>query len=204
MTTPPLVNYTQALKRLKEGNIRFQKDFRKNREILDKVKENSKGQSPFATILSCIDSRMPAEMIFDQGIGDIFSIRIAGNFVNQDILGSMEFGSIVSTTRLIVVMGHTSCGAIKGACDNVELGNLTAMLRNLHPAIDAVKEPTDPNQRNGMNIAFTNDVAEQNVHLTIKRILNESEALREMVDNEELLIVGALYDISNGVVTFFD
>ena len=133
----------KSLDFLKEGNQRFQNNLKANRNLLEQVNDTSEGQFPFATILSCIDSRVSAELVFDQGLGDIFSVRIAGNFVNEDILGSMEFGCKLAGTNLIVVLGHTSCGAIKGACDHARLGNLTALIKKIEPAVDAVKEPTD-------------------------------------------------------------
>jgi len=138
--------------------------------------------------LSCIDSRVSSELVFDQGIGDVFSVRIAGNFVNEDILGSMEFACKLAGTKLIVVLGHTSCGAIKGACDHAELGNLTTMLQKLTPAVDAVTTPTDNTQRNSSNIEFVDNVSEKNVKLTIDRILKESEVLSEMHQNGEINI----------------
>ena len=131
-----------SLEILKEGNRRFQLNLKLNRDLLDQVMETEKGQYPFATILSCIDSRVPAETIFDTGIGDIFNVRIAGNFVNSDILGSLEFACKLAGTKLVLVLGHSACGAIKGACDNAELGNLTGMLYKLKPAVVAVKSPS--------------------------------------------------------------
>ena len=142
-------------------------------------------------------------MIFDQGIGDIFSVRIAGNFVNQDILGSLEFACKLAGTKLLVVLGHTACGAVKGACDSAELGNLTAMLDNIKPAVNAVTIPEEHSLRNSSNIEFVNNVAKENVNLTIARIVKESPILAEMENNGEINIVGAMYDINTGVVTFF-
>ena len=194
----------KALQFLKEGNLRFQNNLKANRNLLQQVNDTRDGQFPFATILSCIDSRVSAELVFDQGLGDIFSIRIAGNFVNEDILGSMEFACKLAGTKLIVVLGHTSCGAIKGACDNAELGNLTTMLKKIKPAVEAVAEPTDIAQRNSSNIDFVNDVAEKNVHLTINNILERSEVLADMHKNDEVMIIGAMYDISDGAVTFYE
>lgn len=169
----------KALQILKEGNKRFQDNLKADRNLLEQVEDTSTGQFPFATILSCIDSRVSSELIFDQGIGDIFSVRIAGNFVNEDILGSMEFASKLAGTKLVVVLGHTACGAVKGACDDARLGNLTAMLSKIKPAVNAVSSPEDPALRNSSNIEFVNDVAQQNVRLTIERILAESEVLSE-------------------------
>nr|WP_299031316.1 carbonic anhydrase family protein [uncultured Tenacibaculum sp.] len=194
----------KSLQYLKEGNLRFQNNLKANRNLLEQVNDTREGQFPFATILSCIDSRVSAELVFDQGLGDVFSARIAGNFVNEDILGSMEFACKLAGTKLIVVLGHTSCGAVKGACDNAELGNLTTMLGKIKPAVEAVTEPKDESLRNSSNIEFVNNVAEKNVQLTIDRILNESEVLADMHKNGEIMIVGAMYNIEDGAVTFFE
>ncbi|WP_299433717.1 carbonic anhydrase family protein [uncultured Aquimarina sp.] len=193
-----------ALQLLKEGNERFQKKHMAARDLLDQVNDTKSGQFPFATILSCIDSRVSSELIFDQGIGDIFSARVAGNFVNEDILGSMEFASKLAGTKLVLVLGHTACGAVKGACDDAKLGNLTALISKIKPAVAAVTEPTDPTQRNSKNIDFVNEVAVKNVHMTIDNIRSQSEVLKEMESNGEIIIMGGMYDISNGVVTFFE
>ncbi|WP_349664510.1 carbonic anhydrase [Cellulophaga lytica] len=194
----------KSLQFLKEGNQRFQNNLKAHRNLLEQVNDTSEGQFPFATILSCIDSRVSAELVFDQGLGDIFSVRIAGNFVNQDILGSMEFGCKLAGTKLIVVLGHTSCGAVKGACDNAELGNLTAMLSKIKPAVEAVSEPADESLRNSKNLEFVDNVAAKNVQLTIDRIVAESEVLADMQSKGEIKIVGAMYDINSGAVTFFE
>tara|TARA_R110000868_G_scaffold185225_2_gene427113 strand:+ start:575 stop:1201 length:627 start_codon:yes stop_codon:yes gene_type:complete len=193
----------KALDFLKEGNQRFQNNLKANRNLLEQVNDTSEGQFPFATILSCIDSRVSAELVFDQGLGDIFSIRIAGNFSNEDILGSMEFGCKLAGTKLVVVLGHTSCGAIKGACDHARLGNLTALINKIEPAVDAVTEPKDESQRNSQNLEFVDKVAEKNVLLTINNIRQRSPVLAEMEDNGEIKIVGAMYDISTGEVVFY-
>jgi len=194
----------KALQFLKEGNLRFQNNLKANRNLLEQVNDTSDGQFPFATILSCIDSRVSAELVFDQGLGDIFSIRIAGNFVNEDILGSMEFASKLAGTKLIVVLGHTSCGAIKGACDDAKMGNLTGMLAKIKPAVESISEPKDEGQRNSKNLDFVDAVAEKNVSLTIDNIRNMSPILKEMEDNNEINIVGAMYDINTGAVSFFE
>ncbi|WP_405610719.1 carbonic anhydrase family protein [Polaribacter sp. Asnod1-A03] len=194
----------KSLQFLQEGNKRFQDNLKANRNLLEQVNDTSSGQFPFATILSCIDSRVSAELVFDQGLGDIFSIRIAGNFVNEDILGSMEFGCKLAGTKLIVVLGHTSCGAIKGACDNAKLGNLTAMLSKIKPAVNAVEEPKDESIRNSSNLDFVDSVSAKNVLLTIERIKKESEVLSEMEQSDEIMIVGAMYDIKDGSVSFFN
>lgn len=194
----------KSLAYLKEGNQRFQNNLKANRNLLEQVNDTSEGQFPFATILSCIDSRVSAELVFDQGLGDVFSIRIAGNFINEDILGSMEFASKIAGTKLIVVLGHTGCGAIKGACDNAKLGNLTTMLNKIKPAINAVTEPVDISLRNSKNIEFVDNVAEKNVYLAIEDIRRRSPVLKEMEDSNEIDIVGAMYDINMGAVTFFE
>ncbi|MDO1512707.1 carbonic anhydrase family protein [Maribacter confluentis] len=194
----------KSLDFLKEGNLRFQNNLKANRNLLEQVNDTSEGQFPFATILSCIDSRVSAELVFDQGLGDIFSVRIAGNFVNEDILGSMEFGCKLAGTKLIVVLGHTSCGAIKGACDHARLGNLTALINKIEPAVDAVTEPKDESLRNSKNLDFVDKVAAKNVEMTIANIKKDSPVLAEMEKNGEVLIVGAMYDISTGAVEFFE
>ncbi|WP_225035387.1 carbonic anhydrase family protein [Winogradskyella sp. SM1960] len=194
----------KSLQYLKEGNVRFQNNLKANRNLLEQVNDTSEGQFPFATILSCIDSRVSAELVFDQGLGDIFSVRIAGNFVNEDILGSMEFASKLAGTKLIVVLGHTSCGAIKGACDNAKLGNLTKLIEKITPAVEAVKEPKDPELRTSKNLEFVDNVSHMNVDLTIDRIHAESPVLSEMEKNGEIKIIGAMYDVNSGAVTFFE
>lgn len=192
----------KSLEFLKEGNLRFQKNLKANRNLIEQVIDTSEGQFPFATFLSCIDSRVSPELLFDQGLGDIFSVRIAGNFVNEDILGSMEFACKLAGTKIIVVLGHTSCGAVKGACDDAKLGNLTNMLAKIKPAVNAVEKPLDVSLRNSSNIEFVNNVAVTNVDLTINRIIKESDVLAEMHNNGEIKIVGAMYDVQTGVVTF--
>lgn len=192
----------KSLEYLKEGNLRFQNNLKANRNLLEQVNDTSEGQFPFATILSCIDSRVSAELVFDQGLGDIFSVRIAGNFVNEDILGSMEFASKLAGTKIIVVLGHTSCGAVKGACDDAKLGNLTNMLAKIKPAVNATENPTDVSLRNSSNSEFVNNVAEVNVSLTIDRIIKESDVLAEMHNNGEIKIIGAMYNVQTGAVSF--
>ena len=194
----------KSLDFLKEGNVRFQNNLKANRNLLEQVNDTSDGQFPFATILSCIDSRVSAELVFDQGLGDIFSIRIAGNFVNNDILGSMEFGCKLAGTKLVVVLGHTGCGAVKGACDDAKLGNLTGMLAKIKPAVNAVSEPADSSLRNSSNKDFVDNVSAKNVELTIANILKESPVLAEMQNCGEIKIVGAMYDINTGAVTFYE
>jgi len=194
----------KSLDFLKEGNKRFQQNLKANRNLLEQVSDTSSGQFPFATILSCIDSRVPAELVFDQGVGDIFSVRVAGNISNEDILGSMEFACKLAGTKLIVVLGHTSCGAIKGACDHVKLGNLSALIDKINPAVDAVSEPSVKSERTSNNSDFVNDVAVKNVQFTIDNIRKNSPILCELEKKNELIIVGAMYDVNTGAVAFYE
>lgn len=194
----------KSLDYLKKGNQRFQNNLKANRNLLEQVNDTCDNQFPFATILSCIDSRVSAELVFDQGLGDIFSVRIAGNFINEDILGSMEFACKLAGTKLIVVLGHVNCGAVKGACDDVQLGNLTAMLGKIKPAVDAVTEPVDASRRHSKNLDFVNAVSKKNVELAIERIHAESPILSEMETNGEIMIIGGMYDTNTGIVTFFE
>lgn len=191
-----------ALQMLKEGNARFCQNLRADRDLLQQVSATADGQWPFAAIVSCIDSRASVELIFDQGIGDVFSARIAGNFVNDDILGSLEFACAVAGAKLVVVLGHSACGAIKGACDHVELGNLTQMLAKIAPAVDAVAPDYDAEARNSGNGEFVERVAHENVARTVAAIAERSAVLRDMKENGDIEIVGGMYDISNGRVTF--
>ena len=191
-----------ALEILIEGNERFVKNLKANRNLLQQVNETSAGQFPFATILSCIDSRTSAELVFDQGLGDIFSIRIAGNILNEDILGSMEFATKVAGSKIIVVLGHTKCGAIVGACNHVELGNLTTLLNKVQPAIFHERSVTE--NRTGANPEFVNKVTELNVHLTIDRIRRESPVIAELEEQHKIKIIGGIYDVDNGKVTFYE
>ena len=170
---------------------------------MQQVGETSTGQFPFATVLSCIDSRVSSELIFDQGIGDIFSVRIAGNFANEDILGSMEFASKLAGTKLILVLGHTACGAVKGACDHARLGNLTALINKIEPAVAAVKQPQEEGLRNSSNSDFVNEVAAQNVRMTVDNIRSQSEVLKTMEDEGAIQIVGGMYDIKTGQVHIY-
>lgn len=194
----------KAIQFLKEGNQRFQNNLKANRNLLEQVNDTSEGQFPFATILSCIDSRVSAELVFDQGLGDIFSVRIAGNFINEDILGSMEFACKLAGTKLIVVLGHTSCGAIKGACDHARLGNLTALINKIEPAVAAVKEPKDESQRNSKNLDFVDRVSAKNVEISIENIRERSKVLAEMEEKGEIKIVGGMYDLATGAVDFYE
>jgi carbonic anhydrase len=194
------ISPSMALDLLKEGNKRFVNNLKINRNLLQQANDTSDGQHPFAVILSCIDSRTSAELIFDQGLGDIFSVRIAGNIVNDDILGSMEFGCKVAGAKIIVVLGHTKCGAVKGACDNVALGNLTTLISKIKPAVE--NEKTTKENRNSGNADFVENVAALNVHLSVKNILLKSPIIAEMVKKDEITIVGGIHDITTGVVTF--
>lgn len=190
-----------ALEILKEGNQRFVNNLKANRNLLQQVNETADGQFPFATILSCIDSRTSAELIFDQGLGDIFSIRIAGNILNEDILGSMEFATKVVGTKIIVVLGHSRCGAIVGACNHVEMGNLTTLLKKIQPAIEA--ETATQDQRDGSNTNFVNNVTSLNVTLNIERIRKESPIIAELEKQGAIKIIGGVYNVESGEVSFF-
>jgi len=192
-----------SLKALKEGNERFINATQVVRDLNAQVAATSTGQYPFATVLHCIDSRVSAEHVFDQGIGDLFSIRIAGNFVNEDVLGSMEFACKLAGTKVLVVLGHTACGAVKGACDHARMGNLTALINKIEPAVDAVELPADESLRTSGNIDFVNSVATKNVEMTLNDIRTKSAILKEMEANGELIIIGGMYDIANGKVTFY-
>lgn len=191
-----------ALELLKDGNKRFVNNLKFNRNLLAQANETSDGQHPMAVILSCIDSRTSAELIFDQGLGDIFSVRIAGNIINEDILGSMEFACKISGVKIIVVLGHTNCGAVKGAGQHVEMGNLTGLLNKIRPSFD--DETTVTEDRSVKNSKFIDKVAIINVKRSIKEILERSTILERMLENNEISIIGGLHDISNGIVTFFD
>ena len=190
-----------ALELLKDGNKRFVNNLKVNRNLLQQANETSDGQHPFAVILSCIDSRTSAELIFDQGLGDIFSIRIAGNIINEDILGSMEFACKAAGSKFIVVLGHTKCGAVKGACDHVEMGNLTALLSKIQPAV--YDEKTETENRNSTNAGFVEKVASINVKRTVQAIMERSTILKEMIEKGEIGIVGGTHDIATGEVKFY-
>jgi len=192
-----------SLQALKDGNARFVENNRMNRDLNDQVADTASGQYPFATVLHCIDSRVSAELLFDQGIGDLFSVRIAGNFVNTDILGSMEFACKLAGTKVLMVLGHTACGAVKGACDHARLGNLTALIHKIEPAVAAVKEPAAESDRTSKNIDFVNAVAKKNVEMAMEDIRLRSTVLKDMEDAGEIKIVGGMYDISTGRVEFY-
>lgn len=193
--TPPI-----ALELLKEGNKRFINNLKINRNLLQQANETSGGQHPFAVILSCIDSRTSAELIFDQGLGDIFSVRIAGNIINEDILGSMEFGCKVVGAKMIVVLGHTKCGAIHGACAEVKMGNLTGLLEKIRPAVEEAKLSLG---KAGSNSDFVEQVTSLNVKRTVNQIIERSPIVRELVEAGKVGIIGGVHDIATGEVTFY-
>ena len=191
-----------ALDLLKEGNKRFVNNLKVNRNLLQQANETSDGQHPFAVILSCIDSRTSVELIFDQGLGDVFSVRIAGNIINEDILGSMEFGCKVAGSKIIVVLGHTKCGAVKGACDHVEMGNLTALLSKIQPAV--YDEKTVIENRNSSNDEFVEKVGIINIKRTVHAILERSPILKEMIETGAIGIIAGNHDLTTGEVSFYD
>ena len=191
-----------AIEILKDGNKRFINNLKANRNLLEQANETSDGQHPFAVILSCIDSRTSAELIFDQGLGDVFSVRIAGNIINEDILGSMEFACKVAGSKIIVVLGHSKCGAVKGACDHVEMGNLTALLSKIQPAV--YDEKSVVNERNSSNSEFVEKVAAINVKRTVDAIMQRSPILNDMIKNGEIGIIGGMHNLSDGAVTFYE
>ncbi len=192
----------QALAELKTGNARFVAGKPLHRDFPAQVKATASGQYPFAVVLSCLDSRQPIEIVLDQGVGDIFSARVAGNVLNDDILGSMEFACKVSGAKLIAVIGHSNCGAIKGAIDDAQLGSLTGLLAKIKPAMTAV--PAEVQPRTTKNDAFVDEVAEANVKLVIQEIRERSPVLREMLDKGEIGIIGGMYDLKTGKVAFSD
>ena len=194
----------KALEMLKEGNQRFLSGAPRERKLNQQVTETAYGQYPFASIIGCIDSRVPTSLIFDQGIGSLFSARVAGNIVNDDILGSLEFACKLAGAKLVVVLGHTSCGAVKGACDQAELGNLTALLSKINPAVLAVTEPENPEERTSKNAAFVDAVALENVRLTVQNVRTYSNVLRSMEKQGAIKIIGAMYDVATGEVQFLD
>jgi carbonic anhydrase len=191
-----------ALKRLQDGNYRFINNLKLNRNLLELVNDTKDGQWPFAAILSCMDSRTSAELVFDQGLGDVFSIRIGGNVITPGILGSLEYATAVAGSKLILVLGHTNCGAVKGACDNVQFGHLTSLLDKIKPSVNKV-HPTK-GDRNSTNASFVNDVAKVNVYNSIQQIMEQSEVIRDLVDKGQVGLVPAMYDVATGKVTFFE
>src|SRR4051794_22888939 len=191
----------QAVDILKEGNKRFVQNLKVNRNLLEQVNDTRNEQWPFAAILSCIDSRTSAELIFDQGLGDIFSIRIAGNVINDDILGSMEFACKVSGSKFILVLGHSKCGAIKGACDHVQMGHLSTLLAKIEPAIEAETSTTE--NRNSQNPQFVENVATINAKKSVRDILDKSPILKQLVEDGKIGIGAAMYDVTSGQVEFY-
>lgn len=194
----------KALQLLKEGNERFLNGSLRERKLHQQVIETAYGQYPFASIIGCIDSRVPTSLVFDQGIGSLFSARVAGNVVNEDILGSLEFACKLAGARLVVVLGHTSCGAVKGACDQAELGNLTALLAKINPAVLAVTEPENLEERTSKNATFVDAVALENVKLTVQNVRIYSNVLRSMEKEGAIKIIGAMYNVATGEVSFLD
>ncbi len=192
-----------AIQSLKDGNERFLTGEPVERDLLAQVKNTAGGQYPMAAILGCIDSRVPVEIVFDKGVGDVFTARIAGNFVNTDILGSLEFATAVAGAKAIVVLGHSQCGAIKGACDHVEMGNLTSTLANLAPAMYRVDhkryEPLS-----SANSDYVNAVTDANIRLTTRNIVDRSSVIRDLVAQGKLAVIGALHDVETGSVVFLD
>jgi len=189
----------KALELLKQGNARFQANLRANRNLMEQVNITAEGQYPFAVILSCIDSRTSAELIFDQGLGDIFSVRIAGNVLNDDIVGSMEFACKVAGSKLIVVLGHSGCGAVKGACDGVELGSLTGLLRKIRPAVELTEKSGQLSRDE-----LVQRVAEKNVERVVQEVRDRSQVLDAMITEGQVGIVGAMYSVQRGTIQFQD
>jgi carbonic anhydrase len=190
----------RSLEFLQEGNERFMQNLAAHRNLLDQVNDTREGQFPFATILSCIDSRTSSELVFDQGLGDIFSIRIAGNVVNDDVLGSMEFSCAVAGSKLLVVLGHSDCGAVKGACDHVQLGNLSTLLNRIQPAL--YLERTIKEDRTSKNPVFVERVSEIHVRRSLEAILERSPVLRKLIEAGKVGLIGAVYSLETGRVTF--
>ncbi|WP_438711450.1 carbonic anhydrase family protein [Aquimarina muelleri] len=197
--TQDMLTPVEAYRILKEGNKRFEQNLKAQRNLKVQVIETSMGQYPFAAVLSCIDSRVPVELVFDLGIGDVFSIRIAGNVVNEDVLGSIEYACKVAGSKIVVVMGHTRCGAVKAACNKVELGNITSLLSKIKPAVQVIE-----NSQKEMDEKDMEKVAIENVQLSIDRMKQESEILFQMEKLGKIQIVGAIYSVSTGRVDFFE
>jgi len=202
--TQATITPQRALEFLKDGNIRFINNLRVNRNLLQQANETRDGQWPFATIVSCIDSRTSSELIFDQGLGDIFSVRIAGTVVNTDVVGSLEFACRLAGSKLIVVLGHSGCGAIKGACDHVEMGSLTDLLSKIQPAVYEEDQTRDPASRNSHNAAFVENVTDLNVRRSVKTIVNRSLILEQLIEDGKLAVIGAKHDLASGKVQFFE
>jgi carbonic anhydrase len=190
-----------ALQQLKEGNFRFVSNLNRNHDLLEMVNATKDGQWPFAAIVSCMDSRTSAELIFDQGLGDIFSIRIAGNIISRSIVGSLEFATAVAGSKLILVLGHTGCGAIKGACDDVKMGSLTRLIDYIRPSVAA--ETETQGDRTSNNADFVNAVARINVQRSMDKIIEDSPIIKGLIDEGKLTIAGGMYDVGTGMVKFF-
>lgn len=199
---PKNITPLHALDILKKGNFRFINNLRLNHDLLEQMNDTKDGQWPFAAILSCMDSRTSAELIFNQGLGDIFSIRIAGNVISKDVLGSLEYATAVVGSKLVLVLGHTNCGAVKGACDGVQSGHITGLLEKIKPAIAAERDTTE--DRNGYNTFFVNNVAKLNAIHTAKAIVAHSSIISDLVSSGKAGIVPALYDVATGMVTFYE
>jgi carbonic anhydrase len=200
--TQATVTPSTALEYLREGNERFRANLRANRDLLQQVNQTREGQFPFATVLSCIDSRTSAELIFDQGFGDIFSIRIAGTVINPDILGCMEFASKIAGSRLLVVLGHTNCGAIKGACDGVQMGNLSTLLNKIQPSV--YFERTVREGRTSKNSEFVERVSRIQVYRSVESVIEQSLVLRELIEKGEVGLIGGSYSVDSGEVDFYE
>ena len=185
------------------GNMRYVAGEVSDPNIKASIAAAASGQFPQAVILSCLDSRVPVELVFDVGIGDVFVGRVAGNVENVDQLGSMEFATKAAGAKLVMVLGHEACGAVKGACDGVELGNLTALLAKIQPAVDAV-EGFEADQRNSKNADFVEKVVEKNVRMTVADIRKDSPVLAEAEKAGEIMIVGAIYSLQDGSVTLLE
>jgi carbonic anhydrase len=202
--TQATITPARALEILKEGNGRFVSNLRINRNLLQQANETRDGQWPFATIVSCMDSRTSTELIFDQGLGDIFSLRIAGNVINTDIMGSLEFACQLAGSRLVVVLGHTSCGAIKGACDHIELGSLTELLSKVQPAVYEESETVDVSKRNSRNAAFVENVSDLNIRRSVRSVVARSYILEQLILDGRIAVIGGKHDLATGGVRFFD
>jgi len=198
--TQSAISPSDALQLLKDGHSRYLSGKMLDRNLLEQVKASASGQYPYAVVLNCLDSRVIPESVFDQGIGDIFDARIAGNFVNEDILGSMEFACKLMGAKLILVVGHTNCGAIKGAIDDAELGNLTQLLDKIKPAVAKTKYDGDKSSK---NLEYVDLVSKENVMLAIENIKLRSPVLKEMLDKNEIMIAGCMYNISDGTIEFY-
>ena len=199
--TQAAITPENAINILKAGNERFVSQNFIGKNFPEQIKGTTSGQYPFAAVLGCIDSRVPVEIVFDQGIGDLFSARVAGNVVDTHVLGSLEYAVKYAGSKAIVVLGHTSCGAVKGACDDLKDGNLTGLLGAIRPAVEAT-ETKDGEDRTSKNKSFVNNVVHKNVSMTIDKMMEDSEIIREMSSAGLITVVGAVYDVSNGKVTF--